>query len=74
MQLRQVVVELGLVQVRTQVLIPKVFAAFGDDDQPVDAMHAKTASALLDEVADWALTLRTKRDPALEGDLAGALA
>ncbi len=73
-QLRQVVVELGLVQVRTQVLIPKVFAAFGDDDQPVDAMHAKTASALLDEVADWALTLRTKRDPALEGDLAGALA
>jgi NAD(P)H-dependent FMN reductase len=61
-QLRQVVVELGLVQVRTQVLIPKVFAAFGDDGQPADAMHSKTASALLDEVADWARMLQAKRE------------
>jgi len=61
-QLRQVVVELGLVQVRTQVLIPKVFAAFADDGQPVDAMHATTASALLDEVADWARMLQAKRE------------
>ncbi len=61
-QLRQVVVELGLAQVRTQVLIPKVFTAFGDDGQPVDAMHATTASALLDEVADWARMLQVKRN------------
>jgi NAD(P)H-dependent FMN reductase len=62
-QLRQVVVELGLAQVRTQVLIPKVFAAFDDAGQPIDAMHAKTAAALLDEVADWAKLLRAKREP-----------
>ena len=61
-QLRQVVVELGLAQVRTQVLIPKVFAAFGDDGQPADAMHSTTASALLDEVADWARMLQEKRN------------
>lgn len=69
-QLRQVVVELGLIQVRTQVLIPRVFAAFGDDGQPVDTMHATTAAALLDEMVDWARTLGAKRVLALEGDLA----
>ena len=71
-QLRQVVVELGLIQVRTQVLIPRVFAAFGEDGQPIDAMHTTTASALLDEMADWARTLGAKRVAALEGDLAVA--
>jgi NAD(P)H-dependent FMN reductase len=62
-QLRQVVVELGLVQMHTQVIIPKVFAAFGDDGQPVDAGHARTASALLDQLAEWAPLLAAKRVP-----------
>lgn len=67
-QLRQVVVELGLAQVRTQVLIPKVFAAFDDAGQPVDAMHAKTAAALLDEVADWARMFQARRDAAASAE------
>ena len=61
-QLRQVVVELGLVQTHAQVIIPKVFAAFDDAGQPVDGFHPKMAATLLDEVAEWATLLQSKRD------------
>jgi NAD(P)H-dependent FMN reductase len=61
-QLRQVVVELGLVQTHAQVIIPKVFAAFDETGQPVDTFHPQMASALLDEVAEWATILQAKRE------------
>jgi NAD(P)H-dependent FMN reductase len=60
-QLRQVVVELGMVQTHAQVIIHRVGAAFGDNGQLPDPMLATAASDLLDEVVEWALLLRTKR-------------
>lgn len=60
-QLRQVVVELGLTQIQNQVIIPRVFAAFGEDGRLVDPIAERTASALLTEIAEWAPLLRTKR-------------
>jgi NAD(P)H-dependent FMN reductase len=60
-QLRQVVVELGMVQTHAQVIVHWVGRAFDDDGQLRDPMHANAASDLLDEVVEWALLLRTKR-------------
>jgi NAD(P)H-dependent FMN reductase len=60
-QLRQVVVELGMVQTHAQVIVHWVGRAFDDDGQLRDPMHANAASALLDEIAEWAQLLRIKR-------------
>lgn len=68
-QLRQVVVELGLLQTHAQVLIPRVFSAFDDDGQPLDAIHEGTASTLLDEVSDWARLLQVKRSSKSDAQL-----
>ncbi|MEO8107705.1 MAG: NAD(P)H-dependent oxidoreductase [Actinomycetes bacterium] len=74
MQLRQVVVELGLLQTHDQVTIPKVFAAFDDDGQPIDEMLPKLAGAMWDEMSEWAQLLQTKRNDALEASLASTSA
>jgi NAD(P)H-dependent FMN reductase len=74
MQLRQVVVELGLVQTHDQVTIPRVFAAFGEDGQPVDEVLPQLATAMWDEVAEWALLLQAKRDSVASEELVAASA
>lgn len=66
MQLRQVVVELGLVQAHAHVIVPWVGRAFDDDGQPRDEITSRMASGMLDEVAEWALLLRAKREKAAE--------
>lgn len=64
MQLRQVVVELGLVQTHAQVIMPWVSRAFDENGQPRDEMAGRMASAMLDEVVEWAHLLRAKRQAA----------
>lgn len=63
-QLRQVVVELGLVQAHGHVIVPFVGRAFDDDGQPRDEVTRRTAAGMLDEVTEWALLLRDKREAA----------
>ena len=62
LQLRQVVVELGMVQTHTQVTIPMAPRILNDDAATLDKQFDVTAAAVLDEIADWATLLRTKRD------------
>jgi NAD(P)H-dependent FMN reductase len=52
-QLRQVVIELAMVPVREQVVIPSVYRVFGSD-APLDPGLDRSADALLSEVARWA--------------------
>jgi len=61
MQLRQVVVELGLVQANAGVIVPFAGRAFGDDGAPSDEVTLRTANAMLAEVAGWLPTLQAKR-------------
>ncbi len=61
-QLRQVVVELGMVQTHTQVTIPMAPRLFDEDGQLLDKRFDASAAAVLDEIADWARLLRTKRE------------
>lgn len=60
-QLRQVVVELGLVQMHAQVIVHRVGAAFNDAGQPNDPIVTTSATGMLDEIVDWATLLRAKR-------------
>ncbi len=53
MQLRQVVVELGLVQANAGVIVPFAGRAFGEDGTPSDEVTQRTANAMLNEVAGW---------------------
>ncbi len=62
MQLRQVVVELGLVQVNAGVIVPFAGRAFGDDGKPSDEVTLRTANAMLGEVTGWLPTLQAKRE------------
>lgn len=68
MQLRQVVVELGLVQAHAHVIVPWAGRAFDDDGQPRDEIAGRMASAMLDEVVEWAHLLRGKRQAAESQD------
>ncbi len=66
MQLRQVVVELGLVQANAGVIVPFAGRAFGEDGKPNDEITLRTANAMLDEVAGWLPTLQAKRSAKAE--------
>ena len=61
MQLRQVVVELGLVQANAGVIVPFAGRAFAEDGAPSDEVTLRTANAMLSEVAGWLPTLQAKR-------------
>ena len=61
MQLRQVVVELGLVQANAGVIVPFAGRAFGEEGTPRDEYTARMANAMLGEVAGWLPTLHDKR-------------
>ena len=61
MQLRQVVVELGLVQANAGVIVPFAGRAFGESGTPSDEVTLRTANAMLGEVAGWLPTLHAKR-------------
>jgi NAD(P)H-dependent FMN reductase len=57
-QLRQVVIELGMVPMRHQVAVPAVYAAFDDHGRMRDARHTdQQAVAVLDELAGWSTRL-----------------
>lgn len=66
MQLRQVVVELGLVQANAGVIVPFAGSAFNEDGTPSDEVTLRTANAMLNEVAGWLPTLQAKRDAKAE--------
>lgn len=70
MQLRQVVVELGLVQANAGVIVPFAGRAFGEDGTPSDEVTLRTANAMLNEVTDWLPLLQAKRDAKAEAKLA----
>jgi NAD(P)H-dependent FMN reductase len=63
-QLRQVVVELGMVPMRQQVAVPAVYSAFGEDGSMVVPGADRQATAVLDELAGWAARLATGRGTA----------
>ena len=57
-QLRQVVIELGMVPMRQQVAVPAVYAAFDEHGRRRDARHPdQQAVAVLDELAGWSTRL-----------------
>ncbi len=60
-QLRQVVVELQMVPLRHQVIIPRVYMAFDEDGKLRDDSPARDAHAVLEELAWWADLLRDAR-------------
>ncbi len=60
-QLRQVVVELEMVPLRQQVMIPRVYAAFDEEGNLRDPWHAGDAARVLDELSWWAAALREAR-------------
>lgn len=61
-QLRQVVVELGMVPMREQVAITNVYAAFDQDGHLASPhRHDRQAVAVLDELANWSATLAAAR-------------
>ena len=64
-QLRQVVVELEMVPLRRQVIIPRVYSAFDEDGQPRDPDLQAQASAVLDELSWWSALLRNARSETL---------
>ena len=66
MQLRQVVVELGLVQANAGVIVPFAGRVFGEDGAPSDEVTRRTANAMLTEVAGWLPTLQAKREAKAE--------
>jgi len=63
-QLRQVVVELGMVPMRQQVALADVYAAFDQDGSLASPEHLdRQAGAVLDELAGWAARLAATRAP-----------
>jgi NAD(P)H-dependent FMN reductase len=60
-QLRQVTIELEMAPVRRQVSIARVWGALDEHGMPRDPQLAIDATALLDEMAWWATTLRAGR-------------
>lgn len=66
MQLRQVVVELGLVQANAGVIVPFAGRAFDEEGRPSGQVTLRTANAMLDEVAGWLPLLKAKRDAKAE--------
>ena len=66
MQLRQVVVELGLVQANAGVIVPFAGRAFGEDGTPNEEVTERMANAMLTEVAGWLPTLQAKREAKAE--------
>ena len=60
-QLRQVVIELAMVPMRQQVILPKVYTAFDDAGNITDEGLNRSASAVLDELVPWAELLQTRR-------------
>lgn len=59
-QLRQVVVELEMVPMRRQVIIPRVYSAF-DEAGRLDDRFTKEAEGVLEELGWWAPVLRDAR-------------
>lgn len=59
-QLRQVVVELQMVPMRSQVALASVYRVFADGP-PADPALRRAADGVLDEVGRWAAALRTVR-------------
>ena len=59
-QLRQVVIELQMVPMRSQVTLASVYRLFGDG-APGDAALHRSADRVLDEVGRWAAALRSIR-------------
>jgi NAD(P)H-dependent FMN reductase len=49
-QLREVVETLGMRPTQAPVVLPRVWAAFGDDGRPSEDAHAVAASTMLDEL------------------------
>jgi NAD(P)H-dependent FMN reductase len=61
-QLRQVLIELKMVPVRAQVGIPAVWAAFGEDGDPINAGLEEALDAMVAELLWWAEALIPPRD------------
>ena len=64
-QLRQVAVELDMVPLRRQVLVPNVWRALDDEGAPLDRGKAEEVANLFDDLAWWAHALRAARDGAV---------
>ena len=60
-QLRQVVIELAMVPMRQQVILPKVYTAFDEAGNITDPNLHRSARAVLDELVPWAELLQTRR-------------
>jgi NAD(P)H-dependent FMN reductase len=60
-QLRQVVIELGLVPIPQQVILPKVYTAFDESGKVTDPNLDRSANAVLDELVPWAELLQARR-------------
>lgn len=73
-QLRQVVGELQIADVRTSVHIPNIWAAFDDQGNLINPEVGAPLDMMTDQVVAWAQALKTVRQPAEVAQAAEAVA